>query len=226
MAPDAGAGRGPRRPRAPAPVPPLERHALSSPAADQGARRPGRRLRGRGRVLRRALARRAARRRRPLPPGARSARPHPPRDRRRPHGGAADAGDRARAEGGAGAQRARARARPARATRRSPAAGPAALQEPDRDPAPRARRRGCTVPRPDARSAKSSTPPCRSCAGWASTSARRSTATGARAEPPAPGTSRTGSAVTPVDASCACWQARSRRRRRPGPRRPPAEGAA
>ena len=34
----------------------------------------------------------------PVPPGARSARPHPPRDRRRAHGGAADAGDRPRAQ--------------------------------------------------------------------------------------------------------------------------------
>ena len=75
----------------------------------------------------------------PVPAGARSARPHPSRDRRRAHGRAAHAGDRARAEGGAGAQRARARTRPAGLRRRSPAAAPAALQEPDRDPAPRAR---------------------------------------------------------------------------------------
>ena len=76
---------------------------------------------------------------RALSPGARSARPHPPRDRRGRSAAPLDAGDRPRTRGRARTQRARARARAARVSGRPSAHRPAALQEPHGDAPPRAR---------------------------------------------------------------------------------------
>ncbi len=95
---------------------------------------------GAGGLLRRAVARRPADRRRPAQPGARPGRPLPPRARRRPQGRRADEGDRQAQAGRAAAQRAGPQPRPARLPARPPAHRAAQAPPARRDAAPRARR--------------------------------------------------------------------------------------
>src|SRR4051812_25503389 len=132
----AGARRGPRRPRTAAPLPSLEQHALPTGPAAEGAHRAGDRLRGRGRLLPGALARRPARGRRPPRAAPRSGRPAAPGHRRPAHGGCAHS--RAARRGGRRArpQRPGPEARAARLSRRPPARRPAASPPPDRGPPP------------------------------------------------------------------------------------------